>query len=201
MLLRPLRAVNAAGQFPCHPERRIGGATDTESLCLRAKDCYLPLCTRSRPPRLAIGVASTALLVDFATQTTWAEYSVPQHRLPAGHRNLPSGDENSLHIGLDVQWIAVGHDHVGGLSHIERAQLVRDTPNFRRIQGDGLERFVMREAERSRVARGIRQVAHSVSIVGRKCNLHSALVQLAGQFVDRIVTFDSSWGFRRWDRR
>ena len=83
------------------------------------------------------------------------------------------------------------HHHVCRFAHIERAQLVGDAPDFRRIHRDRLERFVVRQSEGSRVPGGVRQVARLVRIVRRECDLHSALVQFAGQTVDRVVTFIS----------
>src|SRR5580698_1250868 len=79
--------------------------------------------------------------------TTSLGIFVPQLCLPAGHRDRASLNEDLFHVGLDVQRIAVRHHDICGFADIERAELVGDSPDFRGIEGDCLERFVVGDAE------------------------------------------------------
>ena len=61
--------------------------------------------------------------------------------------SLPA-DEDLLHVGLHIERIAIGDDDVGCFPDIERSQLIRRLPRFRAgVQGDGFQRFVVRQAK------------------------------------------------------
>src|ERR1035441_5078671 len=68
-------------------------------------------------------------------------------------------DEHLLDLGARLQRVSVGNNQVGPLAFFDGAELVAYTPDLGRIERDGLESFVVRQAETHRRRRFIRQVA------------------------------------------
>src|ERR1039457_1415991 len=68
-------------------------------------------------------------------------------------------DEHPLDLGARLQRVSVGNNQVGPLAFFDGAELVASTPDLGRIERDGLESFVVRQAETHRRRRFIRQVA------------------------------------------
>ncbi len=85
-------------------------------------------------------------------------------RLTIGMRDAL--DVDLLHVGADIERIAVGDDHVRGLAHVERAELVADAAHLGRVQRDGLQRFVIGQAIGHRISCRVRQVARRMAPPG-----------------------------------
>ena len=66
--------------------------------------------------------------------------------------------------GRRLEDVAGGHDEVGSLAGLERADLIGDAQDLRRGQGHGLERRVLGKAERD----GRRRLVGEVPAAGRR---------------------------------
>ncbi len=82
--------------------------------------------------------------------------SISQLRLLADQRNLLPGDEEMFNVCLDIQRIAIGNNHVRHFPDVERSQVFVYAEHLRRIERDGLERFVGGQTKGRGVARSIR---------------------------------------------
>src|SRR5438552_18158614 len=96
---------------------------------------------------------------------------VSQTRLPARHRNLAAVDEYLFYIGSYIERISVRHHNIGSLASVKRTQIASDSPDFRSIQGNGLEGFVTRQAERGRITCCVKHVADGMGVRSRERNL------------------------------
>src|SRR5581483_5890397 len=98
-------------------------------------------------------------------QTSLPCVLIAKSSLATRHRDLLAGDENLFHVRLHVERISIGDNHVGGLSDIQRSELIRDTPDFGGIQGDGLQSVVIGEPKCRRETRLVRKIADVVRVV------------------------------------
>src|SRR5262249_45104123 len=69
---------------------------------------------------------------------------IAKPRLSVLHGDAAPRDEYLLDIGFHIQGIAVGNHNIGRFADIERAQTVCHSPYFGRINGDGLQSFLIR---------------------------------------------------------
>src|SRR4051812_4956718 len=90
---------------------------------------------------------------------------VAQLSLLAHQWDLAPGNEDVLDVSLEVQRIAISDHDVGCLAHIQRSELVINTPHLRGVQSDGLERLLVRKAVSDGVTGGVRQIARIMRIV------------------------------------
>ena len=66
--------------------------------------------------------------------------------MPVVQRSELPLDEEVFHVGGQFERIAVRDDDVGDFAGFERADLVGEAENLRRIKGDGFQGFVVRQA-------------------------------------------------------
>src|SRR6266849_4717705 len=75
-------------------------------------------------------------------------------QMPVVHGGQLPPDEEVLDVGGQFKRVAVGHNAVGELALLEGSNLIVEAKNPRRINRDGLERFLIRQA----VSDGVRGV-------------------------------------------
>src|SRR6266849_5982583 len=75
-------------------------------------------------------------------------------QMPVVHGGQLPPDEEVLDVGGQFKRVAVGHNEVGELALLEGSNLIVEAKNPRRINRDGLERFLIRQA----VSDGVRGV-------------------------------------------
>jgi hypothetical protein len=75
---------------------------------------------------------------------------IPELGLPRLHRNRVTLDINLLYIGAHIQRIAIGNHHIRGLAFVQRAQLIGNAPDLGRVEGDRLQRLVVRQPKKKR---------------------------------------------------
>src|SRR5215471_20193879 len=101
-------------------------------------------------------------------------------------------NEEVLHIRCKFERVAVGNNDVGGFADLERAQLVRETEDLRRIKRDGLEALFRGETVGDGVGGVLAKATGERIVKTTESDFHACcdeLSRLAKQTVVRIVFF------------
>src|ERR1700687_437907 len=108
-------------------------------------------------------------------------------KMPVVHGSELSLDKEVLHVGGDLERVAVGHDEVGEFSLLEGPDLTVEAKNPRGIQRDGLERFLIRQAVRDGIRCVLSQPPREGVIEAREGELHPGSGKLGGLRKQSIV--------------
>src|SRR6266851_4512329 len=111
-------------------------------------------------------------------------------QMPVVHGGQLPPDEEVLDVGGQFKRVAVGHNEVGELALLEGSNLIVEAKNPRRINRDGLERFLIRQAVSDGVGSVLSQPPREGIIEAGEGKFHAGSGQLRGlgkQTVIRIV--------------
>src|SRR5229473_4083348 len=111
-------------------------------------------------------------------------------QMPVVHGGQLPPDEEVLDVGGQFKRVAVGHNEVGELALLEGSNLIVEAKNPRRINRDGLERFLIRQAVSDGVRGVLSQPPREGIIEAGEGKFHAGSGKLRGlgkQTVIRIV--------------
>src|SRR5216683_3221629 len=171
--------------------RGEGGAILNSSSC--------PQCTRSfsgNPSFVFFTTDHCSLITDHFLQGTVLLRLRPlrvlfvEAQMPVVHGGQLPPDEEVLDVGGQFKRVAVGHNEVGELALLEGSNLIVEAKNPRRINRDGLERFLIRQAVSDGVRGVLSQPPREGIIEAGEGKFHAGSGKLRGlgkQTVIRIV--------------